>query len=511
MSCDRILMVQANGPSSNLASVPVERHANDNIGNYEDILPIITWGERSQRLPNAIRQAQPPLKFLPPTLSLRVLAATRMLLPFWMRYKLHIVDIQAKHLERLVELFYQFQTGKVRILLAFRHPSTDDPFTMAYLLWCLVPKAARKASIQLKKPIHSHFIYDRGISLWAGGFINWLFPRLGGTPILRGKADRQGLKSARDLLVSSQYPLSVAPEGATNDHSERISTLEPGVAQLGFWCAEDIQKAGRTEETFIVPIGIHYSYIEPPWAKLEVLMGEIEQSCNLASPGYPAGLIGDPRADALYGRLLCLGEHLLDIMEAFYKRLYEPLCPGAIASQSGVGRNAQLTTRLQMYLETALKVAEERLGVKSQGNSMDRCRRLEQAGWDRIFREDLAQLSSIERGMADWMAEDASVALWHMRLAERLTVITGDYIIQKPSADRFAETLIILWRVATWLEGKKPEHAPNLGSKKLRVTVGEPISVTQRWPQYQESRRSARGAVQQLTADLQTALAQMIR
>jgi 1-acyl-sn-glycerol-3-phosphate acyltransferase len=461
-------------------------------------------------LSNAIRQAQPPLKFLPPALNRKVLAATRMLLPFWMRYKLHIVDIQSAHIERLVDVFRQFQSGQVRVLLAFRHPSTDDPFTMAYLLWCLVPKAARRTGVKFKNPIHSHFIYDRGISLWAGGFVNWLFPRLGGTPILRGKADRQGLKSARDLLANSIYPLSLAPEGATNDHSERMSGLEPGAAQLGFWCAEDIHRAGRSEETLIVPIGIHYSYIQPPWAKLEELMGEMEQSCGLPQAGYPTGILSDPRADALYGRLLGLGEHLVNRMEIFYKRLYEPLCPGSAIPQDGLARNTQVTTRLQTYLEVALKVAEERLGVKSQGNSMDRCRRLEQAGWDRIFREDLEQLSAVERGMADWMAEDAGLALWHMRLAERLTAITGDYIIQKPSADRFAEMLVILWRITAWLEGKQSAQPPNLGSKRLRITIGESLSVTQRWPQYQENRRSARVAVQQLTDDLQKALAQMI-
>jgi hypothetical protein len=429
-----------------------------------------------------------------------------------MRYKLHIADIQTEHIERLVELYRQFQSGQVRILLAFRHPSTDDPFTMAHLLWHLVPKAARRAGIKLKNPVHSHFIYDRGISLWAGTFVNWLFPRLGGTPILRGKADRQGLKSARDLLVNSVYPLSVAPEGATNDHSERMSGLEPGAAQLGFWCAEDIHKAGRSEETFIVPIGIQYSYIEPPWTKLEALMSEIEQSCGLTNPSYPAGLIDDPRADALYGRLLGLGEHLLNLMENFYKRFYDGCCPTAAAiSQDGLERNEQVTTRLQVYLEAALNVAEDRLGVKPQGNCMDRCRRLEQAGWDRIFRDDLDRLSPIERGMADWMAEDASLALWHMRLAERLTVITGNYIIQKPSADRFAEMLVIMWRITTWLEGKKPEQSPNLGLKRLRITIGEPLSVTQRWPQYQENRRSARDAVRQLTEDLQTAMVQMVR
>jgi 1-acyl-sn-glycerol-3-phosphate acyltransferase len=461
-------------------------------------------------LPNAIRQAQPPLDFLPPALSLWVLAIVRMLLPLWMRRKLQITDIHADHIERLVDLYRQFQGGQVRILLAFRHPTTDDPFAMAYLLWHMVPKAARRAGIKLKKPIHSHFIYDRGISLWAGTFVNWLFPRLGGTPILRGKADRQGLKSARDLLVNSVFPLSVAPEGGTNDHSERMSVLEPGAAQLAFWCAEDIHKAGRAEETFVVPIGIQYSYIQPPWTKLEALMSDLEKSCGLMQSSYPPGLIDDPRADALYGRLLGLGEHLLNLMEGFYKQFYDDSLCTTVLLQDALARNEQVTARLQIYLEAALHVAEVRLGVKPQGNCMDRCRRLEQAGWDRIFREDVARLSAIERGMADWMAEDASLALWHMRLAERLTVITGNYIIQKPSADRFAEMLIIMWRITTWLEGKQ-EQVPNLGAKRLRLTVGEPLSVTQRYPHYRENRRNARAAVQQLTDDLQQAMTQMIR
>lgn len=435
----------------------------------------------------------------------------RLLLPAWLRYKLHIIDVQTQNLAQLVHLYQQFQSGQVRLLLAFRHPTTDDPFTMAYLLWHLVPRLARRSGVKLQTPIHSHFIYDRGISLWAGPVVNWLFPRLGGTPILRGKADRLGLKSARDLLVSSPFPLAAAPEGATNDHSELMSSLEPGIAQLGFWCAEDLDKAGRSETTLIVPIGIQYSYIQPPWSKLEALLNEIEQACGFDQPSYPAGVLSDSRADALYGRLLGLGEHLLALMEDFYQQFHAQLCPKALDTTEQLPRNERLTARIQMHLEAALQVAETRLGVKPQGGCVDRCRRLEQAGWDRIFRENVDQLCTIERGLADWIAEDASLALWHMRLAERLTVITSNYIVQKPSADRFAEMIIILWRITTWLEGKSASQSPDLGSRCVRLTVGEPLSVTARIPHYQESRRSARTAVQQLTEDLQQSMAQMIQ
>lgn len=59
--------------------------------------------------------------------------------------------------------------------------------------------------------------------------------------------------------------MAAAPEGATNGLSEIISPLEPGIAQLGFWCAEDLQKQERSEQVLIVPVGIKYSYVSPPW------------------------------------------------------------------------------------------------------------------------------------------------------------------------------------------------------------------------------------------------------
>lgn len=461
-------------------------------------------------MPNAIRQVQPPLEFLPPNYTPWVFRVTRAALPLWMRHKLKIAVVQVKHVERLIQVYQRFQQGQVRVLLAFRHPTIDDPFTMAHLLWHALPQAARRAKVRLSSPTHSHFIYDRGISLWAGTFVNWLFPRLGGTPILRGKADRLGLKTARDLLTNGRFLLAAAPEGATNDHNEIMNPLEPGIAQLGFWTAEDIEKAGRPEETLILPIGIYYSFITAPWSQMEAMLTQIEQSCGLSQPGSLAGVLDDLQADQLYGRILTVAEHLLDITEQFYVRFYNHQFTKLEECQDCRVRSDRLTKRFQIHLEAALQVAEARLGTKPQGSFVDRCRRLEQAGWDRIFREDIDALSAVERGLADWAAEEASLALWHMRLAERLTVVTGDYILQKPSADRFAEVLTILWRVTTWLESKETKPLPYLGKRRVKLTIGEPLSVTQRLPRYQENRRSARDEVQQLTSDLEAAMQKMI-
>jgi hypothetical protein len=290
-------------------------------------------------LPDPIVQVQPPLEFIPPALNSVILRATQLLLPTWLRSKTAITDIQADNVEVLVDLYQQFQAGKIRFLMAFRHPSIDDPLCMAYLLSRIVPQVAIQQKIGLQKPIHSHFIYDRGIPLWAGKRQGWLYSRLGGTPIHRGKVDRIGLRSARNLFANGDLPFAAAPEGATNGHNEIVSPLEPGVAQLGFWCVEDLLKAGRCEQVFIVPIGIQYRYVEPPWKALEKLLSQLEADSGLeqaipptplskggekrqSSPLAPPFLRGELREESLYRRLYRLSEHLLSLMEEFYTRFY---------------------------------------------------------------------------------------------------------------------------------------------------------------------------------------------
>ncbi|HEY9812007.1 MAG TPA: 1-acyl-sn-glycerol-3-phosphate acyltransferase, partial [Candidatus Sericytochromatia bacterium] len=152
-------------------------------------------------MPNTLIQAQPPLEFIPPALNPLVVKGVKMLLPLWLRSRTSITEIKADNVETLADLYQQFQTGKTRFLMAFRHPSADDPFSLFYLISYILPKVAKQKGISLKQPLHSHFMYDRGIPIWAGSIVTWLYPRLGGTSIHRGKLDRVGLRSARNLLV----------------------------------------------------------------------------------------------------------------------------------------------------------------------------------------------------------------------------------------------------------------------------------------------------------------------
>ena len=460
-----------------------------------------------------ITKATAPLVFLPPKFNLWVLRIVTWVLPYWLKHKLQISRIDASDIDRLVEVYKQSQMGKLRLVLTFRHPSSDDPFCLGYLLTKILPAAARKHRISLKSPVFAHFIYDRGISLWAGKFVNWLYPRLGGIPIHRGRADRLGLRTARDLLVNGKMPLALAPEGATNGHSELVSPLESGAAQLGFWAMEDLVNAGRTEDVFIVSIGIQYYYIDAPWANLEKLIHELELECGLTVDRHDTIVSigqsdGRPMRKLLYDRFYRLSQHLLYQMENFYAQFYDYHIPQRPPLDLAMSRT-EISQRLQNILDFALQVSEDYFKIVPKGSKSDRCRRIEQAGWNWIYREELAtpqSLSTISRKLADRIATESDLRMWHMRLVESFVAITGSYVKDKPTVDRFAEITLLLWEAIAQIKGGKPAQRPILGKRRAQISICNPIPISDYWDRYKSSRREAKQAVNDLTQELQTVM-----
>lgn len=456
-------------------------------------------------------QAQPPLEFIPPAFNPLFLRFVHLFLPNFISWQTAIAQIEADNVEVLAEQYRQFQNGKIRFMLAFRHPQTQDPLCLGYLFSQLVPKVARERGIGLQLPIHAHVIYDRGIPLWAGSHLGWVLSRLGGTPIQRGKADWNGLRSARDLFANGKFPMAAAPEGATNGLSEIISPLEPGIAQLGFWCAEDLQKAGRDQQVIILPVGIKYSYVEAPWNAIAQLLSELE-----AVSGLPANDAGysNPSLESLYPRLLSLAEHLLSTMEKFYTRFYhQKLTDHQTTTGEASDRNAALAQRLQALLNVALQISEQYFDLPAKGLLSDRCRRVEQAAWNYIFREDfkdVKSLSAIERALGDRVAEEANSRMWHMRLVESFVAVSGNYIKEKPTVERFAETTLLLRNMVSKIQGGNPLQRPQLGKQKVKITIGEPISVSERYSAYKGNRLAGKQAVISLTKDLEQALESLI-
>jgi len=438
--------------------------------------------------------AAAPLDFRPPRLDRRVLAGARLVLPLWLRWCSGITGVQVVDRPRLQEAIDGFRAGHWRLLLAFRHPSLDDPAVLAQLLWR-----------ELRRPAHAHFLYDRGIPLWAGAPMGWLLAHLGGCSIQRGTLDLPALRAARALLLDGPHPFAVAPEGATNGHNERISPLEPGVAQLALWTADDLAKAGWSETSLILPVGVQYSFLGMVWPAIEALLLQLEEEAGLPPPAQRS-----LEPERLYERLLRLAERILDRMERFYRQL-QPLpmaeppggetgVPGPAGQPAGASRS--VGERLERLLDTALQVAEQALDVERHGDLTSRCRRLEQAGWDRQY-PDLGAVSPLERGLADRLAEETERRLWTMRLAEGFVGVSGHYVHDHPSQERFADTLLLLWDTRCRILGQAPLR-PRLGPRQVRLSIGEALMVDERLPGYRADRRGA-------VADLTDALDQRLQ
>ena len=76
----------------------------------------------------------------------------------------------------------------------------------------------------------------------------------------------------------------MAPEGATNNLSGEMAPLEPGVAQLAFWAAEDLERANDEHPLKVLPIGIHYSRRHPDWIALKARLASLESHLGISSP-----------------------------------------------------------------------------------------------------------------------------------------------------------------------------------------------------------------------------------
>ena len=446
----------------------------------------------------------PPLEFLPPRLDGRVLAVGRLVLPLWLRWRCRIDTVEVDGMETLVEAMRSFQAGESRLLLAFRHPSLDDPLSMAQLLWVELAQAGRQQGLRFDPAPTGQFLFDRGIPLWAGAAMGWLFTHLGGASIQRSKLDLPALRTARRLLLEGPHPFALAPEGATNGHNELLSPLEPGTAQLAFWTAADLAAAGRRERMDLLPIGLQYSYIEPIWGAIEALLCRLEEGAGLSpDPGH------DRAPTQLLERLVRLGERMLEQMEAFYRDKVHLCLPDGEAPLAETA-SPPFGPRLQRLLDLALRRVELSFGLHPSGSLTDRCRRLEQAGWDRLYPAppaNAAPLSPLAQGLADRLAAETEAQLWHMRVVESFVAVSGSYVRERPSQERFADTLLLLWDTQCRIQGQTANQRPRLGRLRARISIYTPIVVDERMADY---RRDRRQAVQALTEELAMRLQRLI-
>lgn len=446
---------------------------------------------------NKINSIQPPLHFIEPAFDLKAYYFAKYIHPLKIRFQSPIRKIEFSNIEVLGDLYSKFANKKARLMIAFRHPNADDPLCLIHIFSRLLPDYLKKNKININDITHFHFVWDRGIPLWAGEFTGKLYSRLGGTPIHRGKVDWKGLNSIRNLFVNGRFPLAIAPEGATNGHNEIIGPLEPGIGQMGLWCLDDLEKQGRREEVYILPLGIQYTYLEENWEKLETLLDSFMQDLSAKDVVIPIGLTDgmNPVQKRLYEKLYKVALALLNTLENYYKAHY-----GRLPKKEELN---DLPKRLQTLLDNILSVPEQFFQITPRGNIIDRCRKLEQASWNWIYREDVSDnISPIRRQLLNRMASQSKEMDWHMRLVESFVSVTGTYIKEKPSYERFTEITYLLFDTISKIKTGSGQKRPDLGKYKVRITAGNPLLVNQYHAIHKTGKRGTKEAIEKIGDEL---------
>jgi hypothetical protein len=381
-----------------------------------------------------------------------------------------ITGVRVGNADRAVAELTRFYGGESRLVIAFRHPTTDDPPVLAKAFAHDVFAAARTAGRALPLRPHLYFVYDRAVLHGLARVMTWLFPRLGNTPIIRAKADRDGLGMVRRVIASGAHPVAIAPEGGANEKSWKIGTIEDGLTQLVFWVQDEMSRAGRRMPVVVLPTGIRYLHQADP-RHLDELLDEIEAATRSNGESEPAATrsapdrrledIEDPALRARYARFLEVHGKLIATLEDFYRR--------TCGRKAGDGAD-----RAGAIAALALSLAEERLAIRPGKTDFERLHRVAHVAGDRMFCEPGD--GPARDGLAGLAAREAGTALVHMRIAQALKEIDFEYLFARPDFDRLAELLNLTWDAMAWAAGIDAGQRRKIPKEAL-VTFGAPVVI----------------------------------
>jgi hypothetical protein len=382
-----------------------------------------------------------------------------------------------------VEAVRDFQEGRSRLIIAFRHPYGDEPELIASVIARSIPGAARALGRPLPKPSHAHFIHGYEVALWRGAVTRWILPRTGAVPIHHVKMDSVGLERIRRLMLDGPYPLALAPEGQVSYTSEAVPRLERGFAAIAYRCAEDLEAAHRPERVVVLPLSVHYRHGRSAPAVLRRLLRIIERECGLV-----------PRVGAApLERLKTAAESLVAEAESFYAELE--------GTGKGKGGASTLNERWAAVIEAALRAGERALRLKPEADTMRRIYRIRQAGWDRIYRDELKphsqgragrrRLSPLARSLLDRGAGEAWYAMRHMELADIGFYMDFDSLREDSPIDLYVETAYNYVDLISRLRGGNISDRLNIATKNAVIVFGAPLEFRGKLQAYSGGRKAA--------------------
>ena len=286
----------------------------------------------------------------------------------------------------------------------------------------------------------------------------WMLRHHGCFSIDREGTDLRAFRQATEVLEQSKFPLVIFPEGEVYHINERITPFREGAAAVALSSARRAKKP-----VLCVPCGIKYEYLDDPTDNLLELMDRLEQE-----------IFWRPRRDLpLHQRIYRFAEGAMALKELEYL--------GRTSSGPLPERTDALARHILDNLEQRYDTATSKPSIPERvkelrGLAVKKLSELEGDDSDRqSYKDDLDDLF----------------------LVVQLFSYPGDYVEERPTVERMAETL------DKFEEDVLGVYSASIrGRRRAIVSFGKPIEVA--------SERKTKSAVPDLTRALESGVQQQL-
>ncbi len=410
--------------------------------------------------------------FKAPKPNTAVIKIANALLPFVNRWYLKglTLDIDGESLERL-----KLTCGQPTVLVP-NHAAHTDPAVLFLL---------SKRLSQTFYYMTARETFDKGR---MGAIRSFLLQRMGAYSIVRGTADRNAFRTTRTLLLNGTSPVVIFAEGEISRQNDTVMHFERGITQLCFWTLDDMTKGNIRKPLYVVPLGIKYHYTQNMWGTIDKALKRLEanifSSVCFTTESQPASL-------DRYQRLRRIGGMMLIALAKEYHL--------NLNLQIDDMETTSMNAEIQTLKEHILSHAERIMGIPANGDVLARIRTLKNLVDAEVYR-DIEQMAGYERKIHEQQLQKFQLFYLDLDRLINFIAISDGYVAEEPSPERYLD---VITRLEREVFGASKMRGPRVAS----IRVGEPKNL---FDDYQTYRAQKRETVEQITAELETTVQNLI-
>jgi 1-acyl-sn-glycerol-3-phosphate acyltransferase len=357
-----------------------------------------------------------------------------------MRKIQRIVDVEIRGLQRLKALLDE----GAGVLIGPNHAGDGDV------------DAVYSVSDHVGRPFHCMAAWQ--VFVENGKLGAWLMQRHGAFSIDREGTDTRALKHSMQILQEHPCPLVIFPEGEVYHLSDRVMPFRQGPAAIALMAARKSERP-----IYVLPAGVKMFYVDDPTPKLVELMNTIESR-----------VFWRPRPDLpLTTRIYRFAEGALALKELEYL---------------GRTSSGNVNERVFALANSILKGIESRYEIDSNCEDFP----------DRVKRARQIAIKGVEdEASDDKQRKQFTDDLDDLFLVCQLFSYPGDYVSERPTIERIAETL------DKFEEDVIGRSRPEIrGDRRAVISFGEPIKVS--------SEKGKKDAAAALTREMETTVQRLL-